>query len=202
LRIVIITWEFPPRVIGDVAYHIDRIAQTLVHNGIDVFVVTYHNQLHGLEIRKDGVNVYRVKNPVESQFNILTWDLTLASELEKAVSDIYYSTGKTIDLIDAHEWLSVVPSTVLNRALKIPFIYSVNSLEEHRSNYGEAPLNIAIKNLERLGTQQASKIIVKSEWMKSEIERLHKTPAEKIISIPSSSINWSAEIREVYRRMD
>jgi len=200
LRVVIITWEYPPRIVGDLARYVERIASNLVDNGLDVYVLTFHERMRGLERREDRVNVYRVGNPVEPHLNVLTWDLTLAAEFERAVSDIYYSVRGEIDLIDAHEWLAIIPAIILKKALNIPFIYSLHSLEEHRSHYADAPLNVAIKNIECLGTHESCKILVKSEWMRSEVKRLHNIPEDKISSIAPSSPTWATEVREFYRR--
>ena len=199
LRVALITREYPPRVVGDIAEHVKKIALNLVDDGLETYVVTYHDSLRVLTSREDGVSVYRVGNPVEPHFNILTWNLAFAIELERVVSDIHYSGN--IKLIDAHEWQSIVPSVLLKKAHNIPFIYSIYSLEDHRSHYADAPLNTAIKNVERLGMHEANKILVKSEWMKSEIKKIHAIADEKVVSISPTSTNWTSEIRTIYRSL-
>ena len=199
MRIVIITGEYPPRIIGNIAFYVERLASSLEKGGFDVFVVTFHDHLRGVEKRRDGVKVYRVGNPVDPHLNILTWDLTLAAELERAVSDIYYSVRGEIDLIDAHEWLSVVPSMIMKKAFKIPFIYTLHSLEEHRSYFSNSPLNLAIKNLERLGSRESSRLLVQSKWMKGEVRKLHNVADGKIVPISPSLPSWPKEINEFYK---
>jgi len=178
---------------------VEKVASALADGGMDVSIVTFHDRIQGLERQSNGVEVYRVGNPVEPHLNILNWDLTLATEFERIISDIYYSTRGEIDVIDAHEWFSVVPGTILKKALGIPFIYSLYSLEEQRSHYADAPLNIAIRNLEHLGVCEASKVIVKSDWMKSEVERLHSIPGNRVASISPSSPTWAAELGKLYK---
>lgn len=181
------------------ARHVKRVASSLADSGLEVSVVTFHDKLRGFERRSDGVNIYRVGNPVDPHLNVLTWDMTLAAEFERIVSDIYYSVQGEIDLIDAHEWLSIVPGAMLKKAFGIPFIYSLHSLEEQRSHYADAPLNMAIRSLEHLGMYEASKVLVKSEWMKSEVERLHNIPGDKIVYISPTSPTWAAETGKFYR---
>jgi len=125
--------------------------------------------------------------------------LTLASEFERVISDIYYSLGGTINLIDAHEWFSVVPSTTIKKFFNIPFIFSIESLEDHRSNYARSPLNIAIKKIERLGIEESCMIIVKSDWMKAEVKKIHDVSDEKIVLISPSSPTWIKDIKEIYQ---
>ncbi len=198
MRVVILTWEYPPRTVGEISRHVENVVTALMGQGIDVSVVTFHDTMQGLE-RKNGVDIYRVGNPVEPHLSILTWNLTLATEFERIVSDIHYSTHGGIDLIDAHEWLSVVPATVLKKAFGTKFIYTIYSLEEQRSKYSDAPLNISVRNLEHLGLSEASKVIVDSEWMKSETSRLHDTPRGRIVPIPHDSPTWANQLVEVYK---
>lgn len=199
LRVVIITWEYPPRIVGEIARRVEKVASALTDDGIDVSVVTFHDKIQGFERQSNGFEIYRVGNPVDPHLNILTWDLTLATEFERMVSDIYYSTQGKIDVIDAHEWLSIVPAAILKKAFGIPFIYSLYSLEEQRSHHADAPLNTAIRNLEHLGVCEASKILVESEWMKSEVERLHGISGDRIVPISPASPTWAAELRKFYR---
>jgi 1,4-alpha-glucan branching enzyme len=198
LRIIILTWEFPPRIIGDIAPYVNRLAVELVKKAFDVYVVTFHDSWTGFHQGIDGVKAYRVTNPVKTHINIVTWDLTLTTELERAASDIYYSVKGDIDLIDANEWSCVVAATVLKKSFNIPFIYTIHSLEDHRSHGANFPLNIAIKSLEWLGCYESNRILVKTDWMKKEVERIYNVPLEKIDVVNPYSPNWIAEIIKVY----
>ena len=59
-------------------------------------------------------------------------------------------------------------------------MYSVESLEDHRSPAATSSYNMAIRSIEWLGFYEAKIIIVKSEWMKDEVIRIYKVPAEKL----------------------
>jgi len=198
LRVAILTWEFPPRIVGNLAFYVDKLAAKLVDKKVDVYVVTFHEGWTGFEQRIDGVKVYRVSNPVKTHINILTWDLTLMVEFMRAFSDIYYSVGGEVDLIDAHEWLCVPAATALKKAFSTPFLYTIHSLEDHRSHYSNEPLNISIKNLEILGSVDADRILVKSEWMRGEVNKLHGAPTEKIDVVPLTSSKWIEEVIKTY----
>ena len=183
---------------GEISRRVESIVSTLASYEIDVSVVTFHDTLRGLE-KKGGAEIHRVGNPIEPHLNILTWNLTLATEFERIVSDIYYSTRGGIDLIDAHEWLSVISATKIKKALGTPFTYTLYSLEEQRSKYTASPLNMSIRNFEHLGLTEASKIIVGSEWMKSEVETLHHIPSGRITLILPESPTWVPQLVKVYQ---
>ena len=81
----------------------------------------------------------------------------------------------------------------------MPFTYSIESLEEHRSHGANYPFNMAIKSIEWLGLYEAKEVIVKSEWMRDEVIRIYKVPIEKIKVIAPNSKTWMKDILETYQ---
>jgi len=88
----------------------------------------------------------------------------------------------------------------LKRALKIPFVFSIDSLEDHRSHGSNAPLSLSIKTMESLGVNEAERIIVKSDWMKYEVSQRYRVPLEKTKVVLPNSLRWVDEILTVYER--
>jgi glycogen(starch) synthase len=146
----------------------------------------------------NGVKTVRVANPVRTHIGVLTWVLTLNQEAERAAANIFYQAGKQIDVLDIYDWHFVPAAVTLKNALGIPFVYSVDSLEDHRSHEANLPYNMAIKSIEWLGLYEAAKVTAKSEWMRDEIVRIYKAPKEKIQVIPPSSSDWVTEVLSVY----
>jgi hypothetical protein len=199
MEAIIFSWEYPPRVVGHLADHVRELATQLVRNKVKAFVVTYHDYLTGEHDESEGVKSYRVANPVRTHIGVLTWVLTLNQEVERAAANIYYETGKQVNIIDAYDWHFIPAAVTLKKALGLSFIYSVESLEEHRSHGANAPFNMAIKSIEWLGMYEAQKLIVKSEWMRDEVFRLYSVPLEKIKVIPPESANWIKNILAAYQ---
>ena len=201
MHAIILSWEYPPRVVGQLADHVRELAVQLVKNKVETYVVTYHDFLTGEYDEPDGVKTYRVTNPVRTHIGVLTWVLTLNQEIERAAANIYYNTGKQVDLIDVHDWHFISAAVTLKKALNLPFIYSVESLEEHRSHGANSPFNMAIKSIEWLGMYEAEKLIVKSDWMRDEVFRLYKVPLEKVKVILPKSVNWIKNVLETYQNV-
>jgi glycogen(starch) synthase len=199
MHAIILSWEYPPRIIGHLADYVRELAVQLVKNKVETYVVTYHDFLTGEYDESDGVKTYRVTNPVRTHIGVLTWVLTLNQEIERAAANIYYNTGKQVDLMDVHDWHFIPAAVTLKKALNLPFIYSVESLEEHRSHGANSPFNMAIKSIEWLGMYEAEKLIVKSDWMRNEAYRLYKVPLEKVKVIPPKSVNWIKNVLETYQ---
>jgi len=198
MHAIIFSWEYPPRIIGQLADYVRELAVQLVKNHAKTYVVTYHDFLTGQYDESEGVKTYRVTNPVRTHIGVLTWVLTLNQEVERAAASIYYNTSKQLDLIDVHDWHFIPAAVTLKKALNIPFIYSVESLEDHRSHGANSPFNMAIKSIEWLGMYEAEILIVKSEWMRDEAFRLYKVPLEKVKVISPKSANWIKNILETY----
>jgi glycogen synthase len=198
MRAVIFSWEYPPRIVGKLAQYVNVIAGELVKNHVETHVVTYNDTLTGAVEEENKVKVVRVANPVHTHVNLITWDLTLNQEVERAAANIYYQTARHVDVIDVHDWHFIPAAVTLKNALKIPFVYSVDSLEDHRSPNANAPFNMAIRGIEWLGLFEAKKVTVKSEWMQNEVQRLYSVPKEKIAVIQPEVKAMVKEVQEVY----
>jgi hypothetical protein len=198
MRVIIFSWEFPPRVVGKLAEYINALSTQLVKNKVETYVITYHDFLTGTVEEKSGVKTVRVANPVRIHIGVLTWDLTLNQEVERAAANIYYQANKKIDLINVYDWHFIPAAVTLKNALDIPFIYSVESLEDHRSPTSNTPYNMSIKSIEWLGFYEAKKVSVKSEWMRDEIVRIYNVPKEKVKVVSPNTPSWIKDVLELY----
>jgi len=186
-------------VVGQLADYINALSTQLVKNKVKTYIVTYHESLTGTVEEESGVKVVRVANPVRIHIGVLTWDLTLNQEVERAAANIYYQADRQIDLINVHDWHFIPAAVTLKNALNIPFVYSVESLEDHRSPNSNTPYNMSIKSIEWLGFHEAKKVSVKSEWMRDEIIRIHNVPEEKVKVVSPSTDSWIKEVLGLYK---
>ncbi|UCF45387.1 MAG: glycosyltransferase [Candidatus Bathyarchaeota archaeon] len=199
MHVIIFSWEYPPRVVGHLAEYVSTLSTQLVKNKVETHVVTYHDFLTGAVEETSGVKVVRVANPVRTHIGVLTWDLTLNQEVERAAASIYYQANNQIDLIDVYDWHFIPAAVTLKNALDIPFVYSVESLEDHRSPTADAPYSMSIKSIEWLALYEAKKVSVKSEWMRNEIVRIHNVPKEKIEVAAPNANSWVKHVLALYK---
>ncbi len=198
MRAILFSWEYPPRVVGQLSGYVSTLSTQLAYNKVDVNVVTYDDSATGQTQEPSGVKTFRVANPVRNHIGVLTWVLTLNQEVERVAADIYYESNKQVDLIDVHDWHFIPATVTLKNGLGIPFVYSVESLEDHRSPNANASYNMAIKSIEWLGFFEASAVCVKSEWMKEEVMRIYNVPKEKITVISTDPTLFAKEVLELY----
>jgi len=198
MRIIIFSWEYPPRVVGKLSEYVKALSTLLAANKVEVNVVTYDDSNTGSTQESTGVQTVRVSNPVRTHIGVLTWVLTLNQEVERAAANLYYGANKQIDLVDVYDWHFIPAAVTLKSGLGIPFVYSVESLEDHRSQALNTPYKMAIKSIEWLGFYEAQKISVKSEWMRDEVIRIYKVPKEKITVVSTAPNVWAKEILRLY----
>lgn len=201
MRVIIFSWEYPPRVVGKLSDYVKALSSQLAAKEIDVNVVTYGDTSTGTEQEPTGVTTVRVSNPVRTHIGVLTWVLTLNQEVERAAANIYYLAKSQIDLLDVYDWHFIPAAVTLKSGLGMPFIYSVESLEDHRSQAQNTSYNMAIKSIEWLGFYESALVSVRSEWMRDEVIRLYKVPEEKIFVISTAPNVWLPEMLKLYDRV-
>ncbi len=201
MRVILFCWEYPPRIVGRLAEYVNALAIQLAKNRIKPFVVTYHDSITGTSQDSNGVTTIRVSNPIRTHTSVLTWDLTLNQEVERAAANVYYQAGKQISLIDVYDWHFIPAAVTLKAALGIPFIYSVESLEDHRSPASNSAFNMAIRGIEWLGFYEAAHVTAKTDWMKEEIMRIYNVPQEKITIVEPTTPTWLKNVTTVYESL-
>ncbi len=199
LRIVTLSWEYPPRILGGMALYIQSLCQKLAQMGLETHVVTYNEGLIGVEKEQSGIIVHRVGNPIKTHLNILTWTLALSVEFERVCANIHYDAGP-IDLLDCQEWISVPSSIKLSKAFHIPFVMTFHSLEKQRVSNLSNPMSLTIQYFEQLGANSSSIVIVKSEAMKEEVQRLFNLPERKVLCIPQNTY-FERRIANIYSNL-
>jgi hypothetical protein len=174
----------------------EKAAVELAKSGCRLDVVTYHDSLLGIEERPEGFRVHRTSNPVQAHVNIVTWALTLNTELERIAADISLQTQDESRLIHATEWLCVPAAIQLKKTLAIPFILSLYSIEPERSPGG--PLSESIKYFEKAGCLEAVKVLVNSTSRAERVQKLYTVAKEKLAIIEPRG-HWVEKLMDQYK---
>ena len=198
---VILSWEYPPRIVGDLAYYVESLVEMLNKAKTPVRVVTCRDSIEKYEKHGDLLEIFWASNPVRPQISVLTWCLTLNSEIERIVSDIVYANIRTTLILDVQDWHFVPAGVSLKRAHRLPFIFTVHSLEEQRSPGSAFALNSCIKGIETMGLHESDLVLVKTSQMKAIITNGYEIPEEKVVVVPNTGPNWGGKILRVYREV-
>jgi 1,4-alpha-glucan branching enzyme len=199
MRLIILAWEYPPTVKGQLSTYLSTLLNQLISKKVEVTVITCDNVATSQVQEITGVKTVRISNAVQTHISVLTRILTLNQAIVKAAANTYYNFDRKVDVVDIFAWHFIPAAVILKKGLGIPFIYSVDSLEDHRSNYANMLPNMTIKSLETSGFFEASLVRVKSDWMRNEIIRIYDVPFEKIATVSTNPEFGIAELVKQYR---
>ena len=180
MKILMLTWEYPPRIVGGIARVVHDLSKRLIKDGHEVTVVTYRDSADVPEYENDkGVNVYRVDNYMIHPNNFIDWILQLNFNLVSKATEIINKEGG-FDVIHAHDWLVANAAKALKNAYGIPVVATIHATEAGRNSGIHDDTQRYINDTEWMLTYEASEVIVNSNYMKNELQRLFGLPYEKI----------------------
>ena len=190
MKILMLTWEYPPRIVGGIARVVHDLYKRLIKDGHEVTVVTYRDNADVPEYENDkGVNVYRVDNYMIHPNNFIDWIMQLNFNMLSKATEIINKEGG-FDVIHAHDWLVTYAAKSLKNAYDIPIVATIHATEAGRNSGIHDETQRYINDTEWLLTYEATEVIVNSNYMKNEIQRLFGLPFDKINVIPNG-INLS-----------
>ena len=190
MKILMLTWEYPPRIVGGIARVVHDLSKRLIKDGHEVTVVTYRDNADVPEYENDkGVNVYRVDNYMIHPNNFIDWIMQLNFNMLSKATEIINKEGG-FDVIHAHDWLVTYAAKSLKNAYDIPIVATIHATEAGRNRGIHDETQRYINDTEWLLTYEATEVIVNSNYMKNEIQRLFGLPFDKINVIPNG-INLS-----------
>ena len=185
MKILMLTWEYPPRIVGGIARVVHDLSKRLIKDGHEVTVVTYRDNASVPEYENDkGVNVYRVDNYMIHPNNFIDWIMQLNFNLIAKATEIINKEGG-FDVIHAHDWLVTYATKSLKNAYDIPIVATIHATEAGRNSGIHDDTQRYINDTEWLLTYEATEVIVNSNFMKNDLQRLFGLPYDKINVIPN-----------------
>ena len=184
MRILMLSWEYPPRIVGGIARVVHDLSQRLIKDGHDVTVVTYRDGDVPYFENDNGVKVYRVDNYIISPNNFIDWIMQLNFAMVAKANEIIAKEGQ-FDVIHAHDWLVAYATKTLKNSYNTPIVATIHATEAGRNSGINGEVQRYINDTEWLLTYEASEVIVNSNYMKSELQRLFGLPFEKINVVPN-----------------
>ncbi|MEZ0537489.1 glycosyltransferase family 4 protein [Caldicellulosiruptoraceae bacterium PP1] len=182
MRILQLTWEYPPRIIGGISRVVENISQNLSKENT-VYVITFSDDYERYEDH-GKLKIIRVPkyslNPLNFVDYIMLMNMALA---EKAIY-ISNKEGK-FDIIHVHDWLCSFAGRMIKNSLRIPLVSTIHATEYGRNNGIHNELQNFISNVEWWLCFESWKVIVNSNFMKWECERIFNLTQDKIEIIPN-----------------
>ncbi|MDB4894274.1 MAG: hypothetical protein JWN15_536, partial [Firmicutes bacterium] len=174
LRILMLSWEFPPNNVGGLGRHVYDLGAALRRAGHAVSVVTLADEGCSAAVETvEGMTVYRVARPPE-QGNFLAWVYRANQSMVAAALD----ADAPFDVVHSHDWLAGQAGMALKARMRVPLIATIHATEKGRSGQITEPIQQAIHDEEWLLTAAADRVITVSEAMAAEVaESFRVAPA-------------------------
>src|SRR5216117_515360 len=178
-----LTWEFPPRIIGGISTHVYHLSRALVEKGTPVRVITCDFPKTPAEEIIDGVSVSRVISGRVPESNFLLWIYHLNSQMISKTTELLET--EKFDFIHAHDWVVGRAAVELKNRLGLPLISTIHATEIGRGGRLDGEYRRKVREIERLLVEQSDGIICCSNYMLDHIQHELSAANAKIHVIPN-----------------
>lgn len=190
MKILTLSWEYPPYVVGGLGAHVAALAPALARQGVEMDVITPRWQGgDAIEtIRQSGascVTIHRIDPPMKSITNFFADTQATNVYLEQYAHEMISGHG-AYDIIHVHDWLVAFAGVALKHLHKTPLLATIHATERGRGRgtvSGE--MAQAINGTEWWLTYEAWRIITASHFMADEVKSYFGLPGNKIDVIPN-----------------
>ena len=93
LSVMMLTWEFPPRIIGGISSHVYYLSKSLARNGAKVYVVTCDFPGAAQHEVVDGVEILRIDSYKSPSPDFATWVYLMNVNMQKEAAALVNSLG-------------------------------------------------------------------------------------------------------------
>ena len=190
MRILELSWEYPPYLVGGLGQHIAGLAPALgglntTFGPIQVDLITTRFEGgESLEQVNQYVTVHRVDLPAidpTDSYNHVIADNDLLTEYAAGLAE-----KEQYQIVHVHDWLTGAAGVALKNRFKMPLVVTMHATERGRQQgHLINERSWRIDRLERDICHEAWKVISCSKYMASELHKYFATPYDKIIVVPN-----------------
>lgn len=177
MKILVLAWEFPPRIVGGLARHVAELYPELVRLGHDIHLITVEFGSAPRYEVVEGIHIHRV--PVGYSENFFHWVVNLNESMGRHGGKLLQEEGP-FDLIHAHDWLVADAAIALKHTFKLPLVATIHATEFGRYNGIYTEEQHYINGKETLLAYEAWRVIVCTGHMQREIHCALNAPWDKI----------------------
>lgn len=183
MRVLMLSWEYPPKIVGGISRHLDDLAHALQRAGIEVHVLTCEHPGAATEAVEDGIHVYRV-SPQGQANDFIHWvhllNDAMMARADALIPDLMAQSADEALLLHAHDWLAHFAGAQLKHKYHLPLVATIHATEHGRNNGISGPTQEYINNIEWHLQNEAWRVIVCTEFMKRECHHALQTPWDKM----------------------
>ncbi|WP_198299717.1 1,4-alpha-glucan branching protein domain-containing protein [Tumebacillus avium] len=195
-RVLMLSWEFPPRTVGGLARHVYDLSRAMAEQGIEVHVVTCHGDGTPEYGVVEGVHVHRVDAPDYEHDDFVQWAALLNIRLGAMGSRVLGAYGP-FDLVHAHDWLAAECAHLLSEVSGLPLVTTIHATEHGRNHGIHSELQYRIYEIEQKLARESAEVIVCSNYMQAELREVYGITDSKLHVLPNG-----VDLTELSRGLD
>lgn len=204
---MMLSWEYPPRIVGGISPHVHELSHQLVRKGVEVHVITKATALApDEEIDSGGVHVHRVhldQEPDNFVHEIQLLNKATDLRCRQLLED--WRPGGQPTVFHAHDWLSLDAARELKYEYQLPMVATIHATEEGRNGGLFNDMQRYIHEQEYWLSYEAWRVIVCSEFMRQQVHRSFHCPTDKIdviyngVDASKFEFDWTKKERAEWR---
>ncbi len=186
MRILMLSWEFPPRLVGGLGRHVDALTRALLTAGHEVHVISRTHPDAPTTQREDRLHVTRVDaSPPAVPFDdLVPWVLAFNTAVLAAATRS--AREHDFDVVHAHDWLVAAAGVEVATTFGLPLVGTVHATEYGRhQGHLPGPTNHLIHAIEGWFVERSDRTIVCSTYMHEQVRTLFGVPEHRIDIIPN-----------------
>jgi glycosyltransferase involved in cell wall biosynthesis len=183
LSVLMLSWEFPPRIVGGIASHVFNLSKALVKLGVTVHVITCDFPQTPSYEEVEGVHVYRFSSYRIPAPNFLLWVFLMNKKMAERAMEVINAHDEQIDIIHAHDWLVADAAMQLKRFYGIPLVSTIHSTEHGRRGGIHDDYQKTIHTVESQLVHESSTLICCSNYMADCVVTSFNASKEKVVVI-------------------
>lgn len=186
MKILMLSWEYPPHMVGGLGQHVYDISRFLVLQGVEVHIITPRVKGYPDQEENNGVYIHRVGHPTSeaNMDNFKCWTFTFNSEAIREAVRLHAMTGG-FNVVHAHDWLAAYAGRAVSKIFELPLVTTIHATEHGRNlglhTSGQRQINEIENNL----ALEADQIICCSQYMQDEICTLFGVHRAMVKIIPN-----------------
>jgi len=180
-RVLMLSWEYPPRIVGGIARHVSELSRALARVGAEVEVVTAHHPgAAEVEESAEGEGRVRVVRAWPSSVNAVDFVGEIHQLNFDLLARVLAQGGRGYDLVHAHDWLVAFAARTVKHGWGVPLVATMHSTEAGRNRGIHSPMQQYLQAVEWLLTYEAWRVICCSQAMAAEVQGGLATPPDKL----------------------
>ncbi len=132
MRVLLISWEYPPVIEGGLGRHVRKLTEHLVHDGVEVHVLTRGGGRLPRDEERHGVCVHRVREPEFPRDPTAFVKWVEAMNADMLTAGLELCERFDFDLIHSHDWLVAGAAEELSAHSELPWLVTVHATEYGR----------------------------------------------------------------------